>query len=83
MNGWKNQTTLTINVLFMETIEFCVRQGMDRFQISDELKNHCQVDSMNFYARQLVLSAWAEIDWHTLIERATENVNASMGIGVK
>ena len=80
MNGWKNQTTLTVNVLLMENIERMVRNGMDKYEIKEELQSFCQPDNMNLYGRHIFLSAWAEIDWNTLIERATENVQHTLAV---
>lgn len=80
MNGWKNQSTWTVNVLFMENIERMVRNGMGVHEIKNELESYCQVGSMNLYGRQIFLSAWAEIDWHTLILRAKENVQHTLAV---
>jgi hypothetical protein len=73
-NGWKNETTWTINILFMETIEQLVKDGYDVDEIATNIYRKLEVDKMNWYGSQVFASAWKQIDWWTLYDRAKENV---------
>jgi hypothetical protein len=64
----------------MEMIERMVRNGMDKYEIKEELQSFCQNDKMNLYGKHIFLSALSEIDWNTLIERATENVQHTLAV---
>ena len=73
-NGWKNQATWSVNVLFMERIINLLQDGHDEESIRFHIKDACNPDGMNLYGRDLFYSAWATIDWYTIFNRAKENL---------
>jgi hypothetical protein len=72
-NGWKNETTWTINVFFMETIEEMLKSGSSQENIEFQIKRKLNQD-LYLEQRNLMGCALKLVDWDTLIARATENV---------
>ena len=52
-NGWKNQATWSVNVLFMERIINLLQDGNDEESIRFHIKDACNPDGMNLYGRDL------------------------------
>lgn len=72
-NGWKNETTWTINVFFMETIEEMLKAGSSQENIEFQIKRKLTQD-LYLEQRNILGCALKLVDWDTLIARATENV---------
>jgi hypothetical protein len=72
-NGWKNETTWTINVFFMETIEEMLKAGSSQENIEFQIKRKLNQD-LYLEQRNIIGCALKLVDWETLIARATENV---------
>ena len=72
-NGWKNETTWTINVFYMETIERMLNDGLTHQSIVEHIKFMLTGD-LNLTQRNVMGCALKLVDWDTLIARATENV---------
>jgi hypothetical protein len=72
-NGWKNETTWTVNILLMETIEQLVKSGYSVDEVATHIYRKLGVEDMNWYGSQVFASAWKQIDWWTLYDRAKEN----------
>jgi hypothetical protein len=72
-NGWKNETTWTINVFFMETIEEMLKAGSSQENIEFQIKRKLNQD-LYLEQRNIIGCALKLVDWDTLIARATENV---------
>lgn len=72
-NGWKNETTWTINVFYMEAFEDMVKGGGSfedmKWYVENELRKGLSRQQRNVMGCALKL-----VDWDTLIARATENV---------
>ena len=71
--GWKNETTWTINVFFMETIEEMLKAGSSQENIEFQIKRKLNQD-LYLEQRNVLGCALKLVDWDTLIARATENV---------
>lgn len=72
-NGWKNETTWTINVFYMETIEQMLKNGATQDDIAGHIKRELNQD-LYLEQRNILGCALKLVDWDTLIARATENV---------
>lgn len=72
-NGWKNETTWTINVFFMNTIEEMLKEGSSHENIEFQIKRKLTQD-LYLEQRNIIGCALKLVDWNTLIARATENV---------
>ncbi len=72
-NGWKNETTWTINVFYMERIEKMLDEGCSQETIVEYIKRELNQD-LYLEQRNLIGCALKLVDWYTLIARATENV---------
>ena len=72
-NGWKNETTWTINVFFMETIEQMLKDGATEEGIVHRIKRELNQD-LYLEQRNIIGCALKIVDWDTLIARAKENV---------
>jgi hypothetical protein len=72
-NGWKNETTWTINVFYMETIEQMLKDGNTQENIVHRIKRELNQD-LYLEQRNIIGCALKLVDWDTLIARATENV---------
>ena len=72
-NGWKNETTWTINVFYMETIEQMLKVGNTQENIVHHIKRELNQD-LYLEQRNIIGCALKLVDWDTLIARATENV---------
>ena len=72
-NGWKNETTWTINVFYMETIEQMLKDGATEESIVHHIKRELNQD-LYLEQRNIIGCALKLIDWDTLIARAKENV---------
>jgi hypothetical protein len=72
-NGWKNETTWTINVFYMETIEQMLKDGNTQENIVRHIKRELNQD-LYLEQRNIIGCALKLVDWDTLIARATENV---------
>jgi hypothetical protein len=72
-NGWKNETTWTINVFFMEAIEEMLKAGSSQENIEFQIKRKLNQD-LYLEQRNIIGCALKLVDWDTLIARATENV---------
>jgi hypothetical protein len=72
-NGWKNETTWTMNVFYMETIEKMLNDGLAQESIVEHIKFMLTGD-LNLTQRNIMGCALKLVDWDTLIARATENV---------
>jgi len=72
-NGWKNETTWTINVFYMETIERMLKDGNTEEGIVHHIKRELNQD-LYLEQRNIIGCALKIVDWDTLIARAKENV---------
>ena len=72
-NGWKNETTWTINVFYMDTIEQMLKDGATYESIVHHIKRELNQD-LYLEQRNIIGCALKIVDWDTLIARATENV---------
>jgi hypothetical protein len=72
-NGWKNETTWTMNVFYMETIQQMVTDGLSQESIVEHIKFMLTGD-LSLTQRNIMGCALKLVDWDTLIARATENV---------
>ena len=72
-NGWKNETTWTMNVFYMETIEKMLKDRLTQESIVEHIKFMLTGD-LNLTQRNIMGCALKLVDWDTLIARATENV---------
>ena len=72
-NGWKNETTWTINVFYMDTIEQMLKDGATHESIVHHIKRELNQD-LYLEQRNIIGCALKIVDWDTLIARATENV---------
>jgi hypothetical protein len=72
-NGWKNETTWTINVFYMETIERMLKDGVTEEVIVHHIKRELNQD-LYLEQRNIIGCALKIVDWDTLIARAKENV---------
>lgn len=72
-NGWKNETTWTINVFYMDTIEQMLKDGATEESIVHHIKRELNQD-LYLEQRNVIGCALKIVDWDTLIARATENV---------
>jgi hypothetical protein len=72
-NGWKNETTWTINVFYMETIERMLKDGATEESIVHHIKRELNQD-LYLEQRNIIGCALKIVDWDTLIARAKENV---------
>jgi hypothetical protein len=72
-NGWKNETTWTINVFYMETIERMLKDGVTEEGIVHHIKRELNQD-LYLEQRNIIGCALKIVDWDTLIARAKENV---------
>ena len=72
-NGWKNETTWTINVFYMETIERMLKDGATEEGIVHRIKRELNQD-LYLEQRNIIGCALKIVDWDTLIARAKENV---------
>ena len=72
-NGWKNETTWTINVFYMERIEKMLDEGCSQEIIVEHIKRELNQD-LYLEQRNLIGCALKLVDWETLIARATENI---------
>ena len=72
-NGCKNETTWTINVFYMETIEQMLKDGNTQEKIVHHIKRELNQD-LYLEQRNIIGCALKLVDWDTLIARATENV---------
>jgi len=73
-NGWKNETTWTVNILLMETIEELVKNGYTLNDVASHFYKTWKIDDLNWHVNQIFGCAWKQIDWWTLYKRAEENV---------
>ena len=71
-NGWKNETTWTINVFFMETIEEMLKSGSSQENIEFQIKRKLNQD-LYLEQRNIIGCALKLVDWDKLIARAAEN----------
>ena len=72
-NGWKNETTWTINVFYMEKIERMLNEGCSQETIVEHIKRELNHD-LYMEQRNIIGCALKLVDWETLIARATENI---------
>ena len=72
-NGWKNETTWTVNVFYMETIERMLKDGATEEGIVHRIKRELNQD-LYLEQRNIIGCALKIVDWDTLIARAKENV---------
>jgi predicted N-acyltransferase len=72
-NGWKNETTWTINVFYMETIEKMLEQGCSHETIVEHIKRELNQD-LYLEQRNLIGCALKLVDWDTLFTRAIVNI---------
>jgi len=72
-NGWKNETTWTINVFYMEKIERMLNEGCSQETIVGYIKRELNHD-LYMEQRNIIGCALKLVDWETLIARATENI---------
>jgi len=72
-NGWKNETTWTINVFYMEKIERMLNEGCSQETIVGYIKRELNQD-LYMEQRNIIGCALKLVDWETLIARATENI---------
>ena len=71
--GWKNETTWTINVFYMETIEEMLKGGSSQDDIVVHIKRELNQD-LYLEQRNILGCALKLIDWYTLFARAKENI---------
>ena len=72
-NGWKNETTWTINVFYMEKIERMLDEGCSQETIEEHIKRELNQD-LYLEQRNLIGCALKLVDWGTLFTRAIENI---------
>ena len=72
-NGWKNETTWTINVFYMEKIEKMLDEGCSQETIVEYIKRELNQD-LYLEQRNLIGCALKLVDWDTLFTRAIENI---------
>ena len=72
-NGWKNETTWTINVFYMEKIEKMLDEGCSQDTIVEYIKRELNQD-LYMEQRNLIGCALKLVDWDTLFTRAIENI---------
>ncbi len=72
-NGWKNETTWTINVFYMERIERMLDEGCSQETIVEYIKRELNQD-LYLEQRNLIGCALKLVDWDTLFTRAIENI---------
>ena len=72
-NGWKNETTWTINVFYMERIEKMLDEGCSQETIVEYIKRELNQD-LYLEQRNLIGCALKLVDWDTLFTRAIENI---------
>ena len=72
-NGWKNETTWTINVFYMEKIEKMLDEGCSQETIVEYIKHELNQD-LYLEQRNLIGCALKLVDWDTLFTRAIENI---------
>lgn len=72
-NGWKNETTWTINVFYMETIEQMLKNGATQDDIVAHIKRELNHD-LYLEQRNIIGCALKLVDWDTLVARAKENI---------
>ena len=72
-NGWKNETTWTINVFYMEKIEKMLDEGCSQETIIEYIKRELNQD-LYLEQRNLIGCALKLVDWDTLFTRAIENI---------
>ena len=72
-NGWKNETTWTINVFYMERIEKMLDEGCSQEIIVEHIKRELNQD-LYLEQRNLIGCALKLVDWDTLFTRAIENI---------
>ena len=72
-NGWKNETTWTINVFYMERIEKMLDEGCSQETIVEHIKRELNQD-LYLEQRNLIGCALKLVDWDTLFTRAIENI---------
>jgi hypothetical protein len=72
-NGWKNETTWTINVFYMEKIEKMLDEGCSQQTIVEYIKRELNQD-LYLEQRNLIGCALKLVDWDTLFTRAIENI---------
>ena len=72
-NGWKNETTWTINVFFMETMEEMLKSGSSEDAIEEHIKRQLNQD-LYLEQRNILGCALKLVDWYTLFARAKENI---------
>ena len=71
--GWKNETTWTINVFFMETMEEMLKSGSSEDAIEEHIKRQLNQD-LYLEQRNILGCALKLVDWYTLFARAKENI---------
>jgi hypothetical protein len=71
--GWKNETTWTINVFYMETIEEMLKGGSSQDDIVVHIKRELNQD-LYLEQRNILGCALKLVDWYTLFARAKENI---------
>ena len=72
-NGWKNETTWTINVFYMERIEKMLDEGCSQETIVEYIKRELNQD-LYMEQRNIIGCALKLVDWGTLFTRAIENI---------
>ena len=72
-NGWKNETTWTINVFYMEKIERMLDEGCSQETIVEYIKRELNQD-LYMEQRNIIGCALKLVDWGTLFTRAIENI---------
>ena len=72
-NGWKNETTWTINVFYMEKIEKMLDEGCSQETIVEYIKRELNQD-LYLEQRNILGCALKLVDWYTLFARAKENI---------
>ncbi len=72
-NGWKNETTWTVNVFYMETIQEMLKSGATQETIVEYIKRNLSQD-LYLEQRNIIGCALKLVDWDTLVARAKENI---------
>lgn len=72
-NGWKNETTWTVNVFYMETIQEMLKSGATQETIVEYIKRNLSQD-LYLEQRNIIGCALKLVDWDTLVSRAKENI---------
>jgi hypothetical protein len=72
-NGWKNETTWTINIFYMEKIEKMLDEGCSQETIVEYIKRELSQD-LYMEQRNLIGCALKLVDWDLLFTRAIENI---------